>query len=90
MNKISVIKSFVEERKFKGFLVQSDDGETKYLDLNEYQKLMENVGEKFKIRFPNETVYDEIMLDLNNFEVSNEFEHEYFGFYNNEPIALKK
>ena len=90
MNKISIIKSFIEDKKFKGFLVQSDDGESKYLNLNDYQKLMVNQGQKFKVRFPNEIIYDDMMLDLNNFEVSNEFEHEYFGFYNNEPIALKK
>jgi hypothetical protein len=90
MNQLSVIKTFVENKKFIGFLIQSDDGESRYLDLNEFQKLMENKGQKFKVRFPNETFYDDMMLDLNNFEVSNEFEHEYFGFYNNEPIALKK
>ena len=86
----SVIKTFVENNKLVGFMVQSPDGETKYLNIKEYQQLLNNLGKKMSIRFPNESVYEDINIDLEKFTISNEFDHEYFGWYDGSAIALKK
>jgi hypothetical protein len=87
---MTILKTFINENKFEGFLVGSDDGETKYLTTKEYQGYLENTGKKFSVRFPNESIYEHIKLDLEKFEISNEFEHEYFGWYGGSAIALKK
>jgi hypothetical protein len=85
-----VINTFIKDKKFEGFLLGSDDGETKYLTIEEYQNYIQNSGKKILVRFPNESNYEEANLNLEKFEISNEFEHEYFGWYDNTAIALKK
>jgi len=90
MNNIDVIKYQVEDKKIKGVLAQSSDGETVYWSVREYQVYLTNTGKKISVRFPNEITYDEVNLDLEKFEISNEFDHEYFGWYNGTAIALKK
>jgi len=87
---MTIIKTFIKDNKFEGFLMGSDDGETKCLTLEEYQTYLQNTGKKMSVRFPNESVYEEIKIDLQKFEISNEFEHEYFGWYGDTAIALKK
>jgi hypothetical protein len=64
---VNIIKYFIEDKKFKGFLVQSTDGETKYLDTKDYQLYLKNSGKKLSVRFPNESIYDEFNLDLEKF-----------------------
>lgn len=90
MNKLSIIKTHVEDRKFKGFILQSEDGETKYLDVKEYKTLLENTGSKILVRLPNEDYFDYVKIDLEKFEVSNEFPHEIFGWYDGVAISIKK
>lgn len=87
---MTVIKSFITDNKFEGFLLGSSDGETKYLTVDEYQTYLENTGKKIFVRFPNESNYEEIKLDLSKVEISNEFEYEYFSRYNDITLALKK
>lgn len=87
---MTTIKTFIKDDKFEGFLLGSDDGETKYLTVEEYQNYLQNIGKKMSVRFPNESVYEEFKLDLQKFKISNEFEHEYFGWYGDTAIALKK
>ena len=87
---MTIIKTFIEEKKFQGFLIGSEDGETKFLTTQEFQTFLENTNKKVSVRFANESYYDELKLDLDKFIISNEFQHEYFGWYGDSPIALKK
>lgn len=87
---MTIVKSFIKDNKFEGFLVASGNGDTEYLTIKEYKEYLQNTGKKLSVRFPNESVYDEINLDLEKFTISNEFEHEYFGWYNDTAISLKK
>jgi hypothetical protein len=45
---------------------------------------------KLKIRFPNECFFEEILLNLDEFQPVNEFEEEVFGWYNETYISIKK
>lgn len=87
---LSVIKTIIEDKKIKGFMVQSSNGDTEYVDIKNYTIFLENTNKKFKVRFPNESVYEDLIIDLDKFVISNEFEHEYFGWYCDTAIALKK
>ena len=56
------------------------------------KNLLNNVSEitKVKIRFPNESIYDEISINLNDFKVDKEFDDEIYGWYQNTYVSLKK
>jgi len=41
-------------------------------------------------RFPNESFYDEILIDMDEFKILNEFENEIFGLYKSIHIFIKK
>lgn len=45
---------------------------------------------KLKIRFPNESFFEEISLNLDDFRPVNEFDEEVFGWYHNTYISIKK
>jgi len=45
---------------------------------------------KLNIRFPNECFFEEILLNLDEFQPVNEFEEEVFGWYNETHISIKK
>lgn len=45
---------------------------------------------KLKIRFPNESFFEEILINLDEFQPVNEFDEEVFGWYNNTYISIKK
>ena len=45
---------------------------------------------KLKIRFPNESFFGEILINLDEFQPVNEFDEEIFGWYNNTYISIKK
>lgn len=90
MNNISLLSYLIEDRKIKGATLQAPDGETKYLDIKDYKKLLENTGTKILVRFPNEDYFDDVKIDLEKFEVSNEFPHEIFGWYDGTAISIKK
>jgi len=42
------------------------------------------------VRFPNESFYEKISIDLSEFTPSKSFEDETFGWYKGTYIALKK
>ena len=44
----------------------------------------------FLVRFPNETEFYEIPLDINLFESNKEFDNEIFGWYAGSYISIKK
>ena len=44
----------------------------------------------FWVRFPNESTYQEIKLDIDKFEHRNEFDDEVFGLYEGSYISIKK
>ena len=56
------------------------------------KNLLNNVSEmtKVKIRFSNESIYDEISINLNDFKVDKEFDDEIYGWYQNTYVSLKK
>ena len=45
---------------------------------------------KLKIRFPNESFFEELLINLDEFQPVNEFEEEVFGWYNETYISIKK
>jgi hypothetical protein len=45
---------------------------------------------KYNVRFPNECFFEEILLNLDEFQPVNEFEEEVFGWYNETYISIKK
>jgi hypothetical protein len=45
---------------------------------------------KVLVRFPNESEYQELIINLDNFEKKNEFGDEIFGWYDGTYIAIKK
>ena len=45
---------------------------------------------KYNVRFPNECFFEEISLNLDEFQPVNEFEDEVFGWYNETYISIKK
>ena len=42
------------------------------------------------VRFPNESYWDEMKIDLSKFKQENEFDHEVFGWYEDIYISIKK
>ena len=45
---------------------------------------------KLKIRFPNESFFEELLINLDEFQPVNEFNEEIFGWYKNTYISIKK
>jgi hypothetical protein len=45
---------------------------------------------KVKARFPNDSYWVNLLLDLNRFEKTSEFNDEIFGVYKNTTIAILK
>jgi hypothetical protein len=45
---------------------------------------------KLKIRFPNESFFEELLINLDEFQPVKEFNEEIFGWYNNTYISIKK
>jgi hypothetical protein len=45
---------------------------------------------KKKIRLPNESMYDEIYIDMDEFRPANDYHDEIFGWYRANYIAIKK
>ena len=46
--------------------------------------------ERMFVRFPNETEYSELWIEMDKFRIEFEFEKEIFGWYGNSYIAIKK
>lgn len=42
------------------------------------------------VRFPNESYFEEILIDMSKFKPEKEFSDEIFGWYNNLYISIKK
>jgi hypothetical protein len=87
---LTIIETFIEDKKFKGFMVQSSNGDTQYMDIKEYKTYLQNRNKKSLVRFADLIAYDELNIDLEEFTISNEFKDEYFGWYHGTPIAIKK
>ena len=45
---------------------------------------------KVKMRFPNESYFDEVTIDMNEFKPKNEFDTEVFGCYKNTYVSISK
>ena len=45
---------------------------------------------KVKMRFPNESCFDEITIDINEFKPEKEFDTEVFGWYKNTYVSISK
>jgi hypothetical protein len=80
----------VKDKKFEGFLVSHENGDTQYLTAREYKLYLENTGENISVRFSDAMHYDKMKLDLEKIEIGNESEKEYFGYYDGTAIAIKK
>ena len=87
---INITKTLIENNKFVGFIAETSNGDSQYMTIKDFQMYLKNKNKNLSVRFPNESVYQEITLNLDEFIISNEFQHEYFGWYNNTAIALKK
>ena len=59
---------------------------------NMEKNLQNNVSEmtKVKMRFPNESFFDEVTIDMNEFKPENEFDSEVFGWYKNTYVSISK
>ena len=56
------------------------------------KNLQNNVSERTKVgvRFPNESYFEEIPIDLSKFVPEKEFENETFGHYDGNYISIRK
>ena len=45
---------------------------------------------KMLIRFPNESAYDEVDIDMSLFTITSDWGDEWFGWYGGNLIAIKK
>lgn len=42
------------------------------------------------VRFPNESSFKEVLIDMSKFKANNEFKDEIFGWYGDIYISIKK
>jgi hypothetical protein len=42
------------------------------------------------MRFPNESCFDEVTIDINEFKPEKEFKDEVFGWYKNTYVSISK
>ena len=56
------------------------------------KNLQNNVSEmtKVKMRLPNESCFDEVTIDINEFKPEKEFKDEVFGWYKNTYVSISK
>ena len=56
------------------------------------KNLQNNVSEmtKVKMRLPNESCFDEVPIDINEFKPEKEFKDEVFGWYKNTYVSISK
>jgi hypothetical protein len=45
---------------------------------------------KMLVRFPNESFFEEMLIDMDKFKLEKEFDDEMFGWYNGLFISIKK
>ena len=45
---------------------------------------------KMLVRFPNESFFEEVSIDINKFKLEKEFDDEMFGWYYGVYICIKK
>jgi hypothetical protein len=59
---------------------------------NMEKNLQNNASEmtKVKMRFPNESNFEDVVIDMKHFEPVNHFNDEVFGWYKGTYISLKK
>ncbi len=51
-----------------------------------------NVSEmtKVKMRFPNESYFEDVIINMGEFKPENEFDTEVFGWYKNTYVSISK
>ena len=56
------------------------------------KNLQNNVSEmtKVKMRFPNESYFEDVTIDINEFKPEQEFNDETFGWYKNTYVSISK
>ena len=56
------------------------------------KNLQNNVSEmtKVKMRFPNESYFEDVTIDMNEFKPEHEFKDETFGWYKNTYVSISK
>ena len=57
-----------------------------YTDLTPYHRR----NTKVKVRFPNESYFEEMEINMNDFKPNTEFEDEVFGWYGDIYVSIKK
>lgn len=87
---MTIVETFIKDKKFEGFLISHDNGDTQYLTIKEYKEYLKNKGIQSFIRLSDSDFYNKITIDLENFEISSQSTDEYFGWYNGTAIVLKK
>lgn len=45
---------------------------------------------KVKMRFPNESYFEDVIINMNDFKPENEFQDEVFGWYKNTYVSISK
>jgi hypothetical protein len=51
---------------------------------------LQNNKVKVKMRFPNESYFEDVTIDMNEFKPENEFDDETFGWYKNTYVSISK
>lgn len=56
------------------------------------KNLQNNVSEmtKVKMRFPNESCFEDVIINMSEFKPENEFDTEVFGWYKNTYVSISK
>ena len=56
------------------------------------KNLQNNVSEmtKVKMRFPNESYFEDVTIDMNEFKPEQEFNDETFGWWKNTYVSISK
>ena len=51
---------------------------------------LQNNKTKVRMRFPNETCHEDVLIDMNEFKPQQEFKDETFGWYKNTYVSISK
>jgi hypothetical protein len=51
---------------------------------------LQNNKTKVRMRFPNETCHEDVLIDMNEFKPRQEFKDETFGWYKNTYVSISK
>jgi hypothetical protein len=51
---------------------------------------LQNNKTKVKMRFPNESYFEDVTIDMNEFKPEQDFSDETFGWYKNTYVSISK